>query len=72
MKFAKKIAASVGVVTVVLAGAANAALDPSIATSFTAAQADAITLSGLAVPVILAIAALFIMPRLAKRFMRNL
>ena len=72
MKISQQVSAFVGVVSVSAAGFANAALDPSIAKEFTTAQADALSLSGLAVPVILAVAALFIMPRLAKRFMRTL
>ena len=47
---------------------ANAALDSSVATAFTAVQTDAVALSAIVVPIVVAILGLVITIKLIKRF----
>lgn len=66
----KKIGAVV--VSVAFAGAANAALDPSIATGLTAIQGDAVAILALVFPVVVAVWGLTMAPKLMKRFGRSI
>jgi len=47
---------------------ANAALDSSVSTAFTAVQTDAVALSAIVVPIVVAILGLVITIKLIKRF----
>jgi len=51
-----------------LAENANAAIDASVGTALTAVQADAVSLSALFTPVVIAVLGLFIVMKLIKRF----
>jgi len=53
---------------VALVGAAHAALDASIATTFAAVQTDATALSAIVVPIVVAILGLTLVIKLVKRF----
>ena len=51
-----------------LVGSANAAIDASVGTAFTALQADAVSLSAIVVPIVVAVLGLMIVIKLIKRF----
>ena len=67
----KKVAGVVGAVaasTVAMVGSAHAAIDGAVTTAFTAVQADAVSLSAIVVPIVVAILGLGITIKLIKRF----
>lgn len=51
-----------------LVGSAHAALDTSVTTAFDAVKADAVTLSGIVVPIVVSVLGLVITIKLIKRF----
>ncbi|SFA98633.1 hypothetical protein SAMN04515620_1116 [Collimonas sp. OK607] len=60
--------AGVAVATALFSGAANATLDPAVATSLTAIQTDATSLNGLVMPIVLGIFGMLVTYKLIKRF----
>ncbi|MDP3671718.1 MAG: hypothetical protein Q8R69_18755 [Telluria sp.] len=71
MNFNKKAVAVVAVGSGLLAGlvgSANAAIDASVGTAFTALQTDATSLSAIVVPIVVAVLGLVIVIKLIKRF----
>ena len=64
----KKVLLLVASMLAVFASTAHAALDASIATAFTAVQADAVALSAIVVPIVVSILGLVIVIKLIKRF----
>lgn len=68
MKFFKTAAAAFVAFGVAAAGAASAAIDGSVATALTSVQSDATALSGIVVPIVVAVMGLGIVIKLIKRF----
>lgn len=64
---AAPVAASVSIAAVTV-GNAHAAIDASVGTAFTALQADAVSLSGIVIPIVVAVLGLGITISLIKRF----
>jgi hypothetical protein len=67
MKMKLPLLASAGALAMAAMGSANAALDPAVATTLTAIQADGTSLIGLVWPVFAAIAGGFVIFKLVKR-----
>lgn len=66
-KFKLQLAAVIGL-AVGAVGAANAAVDPSVATAFNQIQTDATSLAGTVTPIVVAVLGLVIGIKLVKRF----
>lgn len=68
MKLKTKFGALVGAAALAASGMASAAIDPAVATSLAAVQADATALSGIVTPIVISVLGLGIVISLIKRF----